>query len=51
MAWASLQDFDRRFWEHNADHARYTSGGAPWATVVVIRFEDELKATRFEEYL
>ncbi len=45
------QDFERRLWEHNADHSPYTSGGAPWTTVVVIRFDEDEKAMRFEEYL
>ena len=44
-------NFERRLAEHNANHSPYTSGGAPWTTVVVVRFEDDRKAERFEEYL
>jgi GIY-YIG catalytic domain. len=44
-------NFERRLAEHNANHSPYTSGGAPWTPVVVVRFEDDRKAERFEEYL
>jgi putative endonuclease len=45
------RDFERRLAEHNANHSPYTSGGAPWIPVVVVRFEDDRKAERFEAYL
>ena len=45
------QDFKRRLGEHNSGRSPYTSGGEPWTPVVVIRFENDEKADRFEEYL
>jgi putative endonuclease len=44
---------ERGLWRtsRNPAERRYTSGGAPWTPVVVVRFEDDRKAERFEAYL
>ena len=47
----SSADFERRLKEHNAGHSPHTAKFRSWAAVVVIRFEDDGKADRFERYL
>ncbi len=44
-------DFERRLAEHNAGQSPHTAKFRPWKPMVVIRFEDDLKAERFEKYL
>ena len=44
-------DFRQRLKEHNAGQSAHTSKFLPWKPVVVIRFEDDRKAERFELYL
>ena len=44
-------DFQRRLREHNAGRSEHTSRLRPWRPVVVIRFDDDTKAERFEQYL
>jgi predicted GIY-YIG superfamily endonuclease len=36
---------------HNAGHAPYTDGNRPWRALVVIEFDEEEPALKFERYL
>ena len=47
----SSAGFERRLKEHNAGHSPHMTKLRSWAPVVVIRFEDDEKADRFERYL
>jgi predicted GIY-YIG superfamily endonuclease len=47
----SSTDFERRFAEHTAGGSPHTSKHRPWKPVVVILFEDDARAERFERYL
>ena len=47
----SAADFQRRVKHHNSGKSPHTAGFRPWKAVVVIRFEDDGKARRFERYL
>ncbi|MHC4914257.1 MAG: GIY-YIG nuclease family protein [Planctomycetota bacterium] len=47
----SSTDFQRRLKEHNAGESPHTAKFRPWKPVVVIQFENDLKAERFERYL
>ncbi len=44
-------DFRQRLKEHNAGNSSHTLKFRLWKPVVVIRFEDDKKADRFEHYL
>jgi len=44
-------DFKRRLREHNTGQSSHTARFRPWKPIVVIRFEDDEKAERFEKYL
>jgi predicted GIY-YIG superfamily endonuclease len=45
------EDVDARLIAHNAGHSPHTAKYRPWATVAVVRFEDDEKAAAFERYL
>ena len=45
------EDFRQRLKEHNAGNSSHTRKFRPWKPVVVIRFEGDRKADRFERYL
>ena len=47
----STDDLRRRLGEHNASKSAHTSKFIPWACIVAIRFENDLKAEAFERYL
>jgi len=47
----STNDFPRRLREHNAGESSHTAKFRPWKPIVVIQFEDEVRAERFERYL
>jgi putative endonuclease len=47
----SSVDFRRRVAEHNTGQSPHTAKFRPWKPVVVIRFEDDRAAGRFERYL
>ena len=44
-------DFERRLRQHNSSDCHHTAKFQPWEPVIVIRFEDDQKATAFESYL
>ena len=44
-------DFRRRLVEHNSGNSPHTTRHRPWKPVVVLRFEDDARATSFERYL
>ena len=44
-------DFQQRIKDHNLGKSPHTAKLRPWKPVVVIRFEDDAKAERFERYL
>ena len=44
-------DFGSRLAAHNAGHAPYTDGNRPWRALVVIEFDEEEPALKFERYL
>ena len=44
-------NFGERLKQHNTEQSTYTAKFCPWKPVVVIRFEDDKKAERFERYL
>jgi putative endonuclease len=44
-------DFRTRLKEHNAGRSPHTAKFRPWQAVVVIRFDDNRKASAFEKYL
>lgn len=44
-------DVDSRLIAHNNGQCPTTASGRPWTLDVVVRFADELRATRFERYL
>ena len=44
-------DLDRRLKEHNAGKSPHTAKFGPWKTVVTIRFTNNRRAVKFEEYL
>jgi len=47
----STNDFPRRLRGHNAGQSPHTAKFRPWKSVVVIEFEDDSTAERFERYL
>ena len=44
-------DFPKRLKQHNSGQSPHTAKHRPWKPVVVIRFDDDEKADRFEQYL
>ena len=44
-------NFQERLKQHNAGHSPHTAKFRQWKPVVVIRFEDDGNAERFEKYL
>ena len=44
-------NFQERLQQHNAGQSPHTAKSRPWEPVVVIRFEDDQNAKRFERYL
>jgi len=44
-------DLTKRLEEHNAGKSPHTAKFRPWKVVVVIRFDNDLKAAKFEQYL
>ena len=44
-------NFPERLKQHNSGQSPYTTKHRPWKPVVVVRFEDDGKADRFEQYL
>ena len=44
-------DANRRLADHNAGKCPHTAKNRPWAQHVVIAFQDEQRAIRFERYL
>jgi len=44
-------DFHKRLVEHNSGSSLHTKQYKPWKKVIVIEFEDQLKAMKFEKYL
>ncbi|MFH1709078.1 MAG: GIY-YIG nuclease family protein [Planctomycetota bacterium] len=47
----SSADFKQRLIQHNAGKSPHTAKFRPWRSVVVIRFEEDAQAARFELYL
>lgn len=47
----STADFAERLKQHNAGKSPYTARFRPWRPVVVLRFDDDQKAEKFERYL
>ncbi|HOK67320.1 MAG TPA: GIY-YIG nuclease family protein [Anaerohalosphaeraceae bacterium] len=44
-------DLTKRLEEHNAGKSPHTAKFRPWKVVVAIRFDNDLKAAKFEQYL
>ncbi len=44
-------DYVRRLAGHNAGKSPYTANHRPWEAVLVMRFEDDVRADAFERYL
>jgi predicted GIY-YIG superfamily endonuclease len=44
-------NLQRRLTTHNQGGSPHTSKYAPWRIVTAIRFDDDLRATAFEQYL
>ncbi|QDU71400.1 GIY-YIG nuclease family protein [Mucisphaera calidilacus] len=47
----STGDYPKRLKQHNSGESPYTARFRPWRSVVVLRFDDDLKAEAFERYL
>ena len=45
------ENFQKRLGEHNSRKSNYTSKYYPWKVVVVIRFDDDTRASEFEKHL
>ena len=44
-------DLEERLIAHNAGQSSHTARFKPWKVVVAIRFEDDVRAAGFEQYL
>lgn len=44
-------DFRKRLKQHNSSSSHHTKKHQPWQPVVVMRFGNDERAARFEEYL
>jgi putative endonuclease len=44
-------DLTARLADHNAGRSPHTSSGRPWTVDVTVKFADEARALRFEQYL
>jgi putative endonuclease len=44
-------NLQQRLATHNQGRSLYTSGYAPWRIVTAIRFDDDQRASAFEQYL
>jgi putative endonuclease len=44
-------NIDRRLYEHNIGHSKFTKTGMPWILKLSIEFEDLIDAKRYEAYV
>jgi putative endonuclease len=44
----ACKELDRRFYEHNIGHSKFTSTGMPWELIYSEEFQDLISAKRME---